>query len=180
MPFCSYNVLMYFISNKRNTVEVQTVLIASRRTCKYQAPRPSTDREPAKGGARGVRKMSPWKSVDLHRSKPLISLVPFNLYFHCFQGQGYCYVTIPIVFPANQKQSFKKVRDRPWKSVMRPSCQYDVMSRVSDFQNSEQKCSPKRQIKIGDFSRIYCYNSIDQAMLGFLLSQKPVFSAFFK
>ena len=25
-------------------------------------------------------------SVDLHRSKPLISLVPFNLHFHCFQG----------------------------------------------------------------------------------------------
>ena len=25
-------------------------------------------------------------SQDLHRSKPLISLVPFNLHFHCFQG----------------------------------------------------------------------------------------------
>ena len=25
-------------------------------------------------------------SVDLHRSKALISLVPFNLPFHCFQG----------------------------------------------------------------------------------------------
>ena len=25
-------------------------------------------------------------SVDLHRSKPLISPVPFNLHFHCFQG----------------------------------------------------------------------------------------------
>ena len=24
--------------------------------------------------------------VDLPRSKPLISLVPFNLHFHCFQG----------------------------------------------------------------------------------------------
>ena len=24
--------------------------------------------------------------VDLHGSKPLISLVPFNLHFHCFQG----------------------------------------------------------------------------------------------
>ena len=44
--------------------------------------------------------------VELHRSKPLISLVPFNLHFHCFQGYGHCYVTIPIVFPANQKQSF--------------------------------------------------------------------------
>ena len=28
----------------------------------------------------------PLEPVDLHRSKPLISLVPFNLYFHCFQG----------------------------------------------------------------------------------------------
>ena len=35
-----------------------------------------------------------------------ISLVPFNLHFHCFQGYGHCYVTIPIVFPANHKQSF--------------------------------------------------------------------------
>ena len=25
-------------------------------------------------------------AVDLHTSKPLISLVPFNLHFHCFQG----------------------------------------------------------------------------------------------
>ena len=45
--------------------------------------------------------------VNLHRSKPLISLVPFNLHFLCFQGSGHCYVTIPVVFPANQKQSFK-------------------------------------------------------------------------
>ena len=36
----------------------------------------------------------------------------------------------------------------PWKSGMQSSCQYDVMSRVSDFQNSEQKCSSKRRIKI--------------------------------
>ena len=49
-------------------------------------------------------------SVGLHRSKPLISLVLFNLHFHCFQGQGHCYVTIPIVFPANQKHSFKLCR----------------------------------------------------------------------
>ena len=46
-------------------------------------------------------------TVDLHRSKPLISLVPYNLHFLRFQGQRHCYVTIPIVFPANQKQSFK-------------------------------------------------------------------------
>ena len=26
------------------------------------------------------------KAVDLHRSKPLISLIPFNLHLHCFQG----------------------------------------------------------------------------------------------
>ena len=25
-------------------------------------------------------------SADLHRSKPVILLVPFNLHFHCFQG----------------------------------------------------------------------------------------------
>ena len=56
--------------------------------------------------------------VDLHRSKPLISLVTFNLDFHCFQGQGHCYVTIPIVFPANQKQSFKQVRDRPFLTTI--------------------------------------------------------------
>lgn len=63
-------------------------------------------------------------SVDLHRSKPLISLVPFTLHRHCFQGQGHCYVTIPIVFPSNhQKQSFKEVRDRPpslYKSYVWP------------------------------------------------------------
>ena len=33
------------------------------------------------------------RTVDPHRSKPLISLVPFNLQFHCFQGKGHCYVT---------------------------------------------------------------------------------------
>ena len=25
-------------------------------------------------------------AVDLHRSEPLISLVPFNLHLHCYQG----------------------------------------------------------------------------------------------
>ena len=25
-------------------------------------------------------------TIDLYRSKPVISLVPFNLHFHCFQG----------------------------------------------------------------------------------------------
>ena len=53
-----------------------------------------------------------------------ISLVPFPLHLHCFQGQRHCYVTIPIVFPANhQKQSFKEVRDRPpsrYKSYVWP------------------------------------------------------------
>ena len=52
-------------------------------------------------------------TVDLHLSKPLIMLLPFNLHLHCFQGQGHSYVTIPIVFPANHKQSFNQVRDRP-------------------------------------------------------------------
>ena len=28
----------------------------------------------------------PFVAVDLYRSKPLISLVRFNLHFHCFQG----------------------------------------------------------------------------------------------
>ena len=44
--------------------------------------------------------------------KPLISLIPFNLHLHCFQGLGHCYF---FVFPANQKHSFKLVRDRPKK-----------------------------------------------------------------
>ena len=26
------------------------------------------------------------KTVDLHRSKPLTSLIPFNMHLHCFQG----------------------------------------------------------------------------------------------
>ena len=26
------------------------------------------------------------KAVDQHGSKPLISLIPFNLHLHCFQG----------------------------------------------------------------------------------------------
>ena len=39
--------------------------------------------------------------------KPLKSLIPFNLHLHCFQGQRHCYLTIPIVFPANQRQSFR-------------------------------------------------------------------------
>ena len=48
------------------------------------------------------------RTVDMHRSKPLITLVPFNLHLRCFQGKaGHCYLTIPTVFPANQKQFFK-------------------------------------------------------------------------
>ena len=55
-----------------------------------------------------------------------------NLFFHwsplictsyCFQGQGHCYVTIPIVFPANQKQSFKQLRDRPQEVQILPIVQ---------------------------------------------------------
>ena len=57
----------------------------------------------------------PMKTVDLHCFKPLISLVPFNLHFHCFQGQGHCYVTIAIVFPANQNNLSNRVRDCPMK-----------------------------------------------------------------
>ena len=35
----------------------------------------------------------------------------------------------------------------PRKSVVQFACQYDVTSRLSDFQNGE-KCSSKRRIKI--------------------------------
>ena len=36
-----------------------------------------------------------------------------NCTIHCFKEQGHCYVTIPIVFPANHKQSFKQVQNAP-------------------------------------------------------------------
>ena len=57
--------------------------------------------------------------------KPLISLIPFNLqHLHCFQGKGHCYVAIPIVFPANQKQSFKLVRDQKRQNLRGCRCKY--------------------------------------------------------
>ena len=93
MPFFSYNVLMFFICDKRKTVEVQTVFISSRRTCKNQAPKGKAQG----GGARGPSPYTFWGKV---------------------------------------------------KSAMQPSCHYDVTSRINDFQNSEQKCSSKRQIKL--------------------------------
>ena len=42
-------------------------------------------------------------AVDLHPSKPIISLVPITCTTYCFQEKGHCYITIPIVFPANHK-----------------------------------------------------------------------------
>ena len=55
------------------------------------------------------------KLIDLPRSKPLISLVPITCTTYCFQGQGHCYVTIPIVFPANHKPCLKQVQNNPPK-----------------------------------------------------------------
>ena len=55
------------------------------------------------------------KPIDLPLSKPLISLVPITYTTYCFQGQGHCYVTIPIVFPANQKPCLKQLQDNPPK-----------------------------------------------------------------
>ena len=37
-------------------------------------------------GQKSTSKPNVLAAVDLRRSKPLISLVPFNLYFHYFQG----------------------------------------------------------------------------------------------
>ena len=40
----------------------------------------------AKTYLRSIRSSGVGNSVDLHRSKPFISVIPFNLHFHCFQG----------------------------------------------------------------------------------------------
>ena len=52
------------------------------------------------------------QAIDLHRSKPLISLVPITCTTYCFQGQGHCYVTIPIhvVYLANHKPCLEQVQ----------------------------------------------------------------------
>ena len=42
--------------------------------------------------------------------KPLISLVPITCTTCCFQGQLHCYVTIPIVLPANHKPCLEQVQ----------------------------------------------------------------------
>ena len=39
-------------------------------------------------------------AVDLHHSKPLISLVPFNLHFHCFSGIGALLCDNTYCFPS--------------------------------------------------------------------------------
>ena len=57
------------------------------------------------------------RTEDPHRSKPLISLVPFNLHFHCFQGKGHCYVTIPIVFHTRRKICSLHFRSRPARPI---------------------------------------------------------------
>ena len=51
--------------------------------------------------------------IDLHPSKPLISLVPITCTTYCFQGYGHGYVTIPIVFPANHKTFLEQVQVGP-------------------------------------------------------------------
>ena len=55
------------------------------------------------------------KAIDLPPSKPLISLVPITCTTYCFQGQGHCYITSPIVFPANHKPCLKQTQDGPPK-----------------------------------------------------------------
>ena len=46
-------------------------------------------------------------SADLHRSKPFISLVPFNLHFHCFQGIGALLCDNPYCFSSWSKTIFQ-------------------------------------------------------------------------
>ena len=45
----------------------------------------------------------PQHAIDLHEFKLLILLVLVTCATYFFQVWGHCYVTIPIVFPANQK-----------------------------------------------------------------------------
>ena len=59
----------------------------------------------------------------------------------------------------------------PRKSVVQSACQYDVTSRVSDFQTGEQSFH-RRDIKISILSRKYCSDFLDLEILRFLLSQK--------
>ena len=57
-----------------------------------------------------------------HR-KPLISLGPITCTTYCFQGLGHCYITIPIVFPANHKPC----QNRPltyFRQFCLPNCTY--------------------------------------------------------
>ena len=59
------------------------------------------------------------QAIYLHPSKPLISLVPITCTTYCFQGQGHCYVTIPIVFPANHKLCLDQVQVGPlWGNIV--------------------------------------------------------------
>ena len=59
------------------------------------------------------------KAIYLHPSKPLISLVFITCTTYYFQGQGHCYVTIPIVFPANHKPCLDQVQVGPlWGNIV--------------------------------------------------------------
>ena len=58
------------------------------------------------------------KTIDLNASKPLISLVPITSTTYCFQGQGHCYVTIPIEIPCLEQVQFG-----PLKKPL-STCQY--------------------------------------------------------
>ena len=60
----------------------------------------------------------------------------------------------------------------PRKSVVQSVFQYDVTSRVSDFQNGEQSVHRKRRIKISNLSRKYCSDFLDLEIVSFLLSLK--------
>ena len=52
--------------------------------------------------------------IDLHTSKPLISLVPITCPTYYFQGKGHCYVTTPIVCPTNHKLRLEQVEIGPF------------------------------------------------------------------
>ena len=58
----------------------------------------------------------------------------------------------------------------PRKSVVQSACQYDVTSRVSDFQNGEQSVHRRDGIKIWILLRKYCSDFLDLEFLRFLLS----------
>ena len=64
------------------------------------------------------------------------------------------------------------------KSVVQSACQYNVTSRVSDFQNGEQGVHRKRRIKISNLSRKYC-SDLDLEILRSLFLKKTRLKNFF-